>query len=36
MTLLKYADVIKKLRNLDYHFGIFGKILSSPRLCKFS
>ena len=35
-TALKYADVIKKSRNLDYYFGIFSKILYTPHLCKVS
>ena len=32
MTVLKYADIIKKLRDLDYYFNSFGKILCSTTL----
>ena len=31
MTVLKYDDVIKKSRDLDYYFGIFWKISCSMR-----
>ena len=32
MTLLKYDNVIKKSRDLDYHFRDFSKILCSATL----
>ena len=32
MIVLKYDDVIKKSRNLDYYFDIFWKILCSTVL----
>ena len=31
MTVLKYDNVIKKSRDLNYYFGIFWKILFSTR-----
>ena len=32
MTVLKYDDVVKKPRDLDYYFDIFLKILCSTTL----
>ena len=32
MTMLKYDDIIKKSRDLDYYFGILWKILCSTTL----
>ena len=32
MTILKHGDVIKKLLDLDYYFGVFWKILCSTTL----
>ena len=34
--VLKYDDVIKKSRDLDYYFGIFEKSYIVPHLCKVS
>ena len=36
MTMLKYDDVINKLRDLDYCFGIFEISDVVPHSCKVS